>query len=196
MNTEQERAAFEAACRKHAEESGYDGHERLERNGDGYADPHTQAAWWGWREGLAALQSQDEDIFSPTSLTGLSKDELIRQLQWALNYWMPNIADDGTPDGERAAREAYLLLGIQAPVGREEENTPTYWERVSNLQSRDREDVKRPVLDSIVDEIHRRADKEWADDGYDFEVTITADEYKALCEEEKAIDRARRAEGE
>lgn len=86
----------------------------------------------------AALQSQDEDIFSPTSLTGLSKDELIRQLQWALNYWMPNIADDGTPDGERAAREAYLLLGMQAPVGRKEENTPTYWERVSDLQSQDR----------------------------------------------------------
>lgn len=61
MNIEQERAAFEAACRKHAEESGYDGHERLERNGDGYADPHTQAAWWGWREGRAALQSQDRE---------------------------------------------------------------------------------------------------------------------------------------
>ncbi len=64
------------------------------------------------------------------------------------------------------------------------------------LQSQYRKDVKRPVLDRIVDEIHRRADKEWADNGYDFEVTITADEYKALCEEEKAIDRAHRIEGD
>lgn len=43
---------------------------------------------------------------------------------------------------------------------------------------------ERPVLESIIAEIHRRAEKEWAGDGYDFEVTITADEYKALCEEE------------
>ena len=64
------------------------------------------------------------------------------------------------------------------------------------LQSQDREAVKRPVLDGIVDEIHRRADKEWADNGYDFEVTISADEYRALCEEEKSIDHARRVEGE
>lgn len=66
----------------------------------------------------------------------------------------------------------------------------------ADLQAQDREAVKRPVLDSIVDEIHRRADKEWADDGYDFEVTITADDYKALCKEERVIDHARRIEEE
>lgn len=43
---------------------------------------------------------------------------------------------------------------------------------------------KTPVLDSIVDEIHRRADKEWALEGYDFTVTISAEDYKSLCEEE------------
>lgn len=137
MNTEQLRAEFEAWTDNHYYLS--------ELNNiyldDDYVDPEMQAAWEGYQAGRAALQSQDEDIFSPTSLTGLSKDELIRQLQWALNYWMPNIADDGTPDGERAAREAYLLLGMQAPVGRKEENTPTYWERVSDLQSQDRDDV-------------------------------------------------------
>lgn len=42
-----------------------------------------------------------------------------------------------------------------------------------------------PVLDAILDEIHRRADKEWASEGYDFTVTISAEDYKALCEEEK-----------
>lgn len=43
---------------------------------------------------------------------------------------------------------------------------------------------ERPVLESIIAEIHRRADKEWAREGHDFAVWITADEYKALCEEE------------
>lgn len=41
-----------------------------------------------------------------------------------------------------------------------------------------------PVRDSIIYEIHRRADKEWAADGHDFTVTITAEEYAALCKEE------------
>jgi hypothetical protein len=44
--------------------------------------------------------------------------------------------------------------------------------------------MNTPVLNSIVYEIHRRADKEWAEDGNDFTVTITAEEYKALCKEE------------
>lgn len=56
--------------------------------------------------------------------------------------------------------------------------------------------TKRPVLDSILYEIHRRADKEWADDGYDFTVTISADEYKQLCAEEDSIDAARAAIGD
>lgn len=50
------RAAFEAACAQHAEDAGYEGHERLARDGAGYADSHTQAAWWGW---CAALQSPE-----------------------------------------------------------------------------------------------------------------------------------------
>lgn len=90
-----------------------------------------------------ALQSQDEDLFSPTSLTGLSRDELIRQLQWALDYWMPAIASEDTPDGNRSARDARLLMGMKQPTGREEENTPAYWEKVKALQSQDREDAER-----------------------------------------------------
>lgn len=42
-----------------------------------------------------------------------------------------------------------------------------------------------PVLDSIVEEIHRRAAKEGGDEGHDFTVTITGDEYLFLCEEEQ-----------
>ena len=57
-----------------------------------------------------------------------------------------------------------------------------------------RVDADRPILDGIVYEIHRRADKEWADDGYDFTVTISADEYKSLCEEEARNDAARQKE--
>lgn len=49
-----------------------------------------------------------------------------------------------------------------------------------------------PVLDSIVDEIHRRADKEWAADGYDFTVTITAEEYEELCQEEEQAQKGER----
>ena len=61
IDIEKERADFEAACRQHAKDAGYDDSERLERDGDGYADPATQAAWWGWREGRTALQSQDRE---------------------------------------------------------------------------------------------------------------------------------------
>src|SRR5690606_27226404 len=63
MNTEHERIKFEAACHRHAEEAGHEGAAKLERDGDGYADPATQAAWWGWREGRAALQSQPTESF-------------------------------------------------------------------------------------------------------------------------------------
>lgn len=41
-----------------------------------------------------------------------------------------------------------------------------------------------PVRDSIIEEIHRRASKEGAIDGCDFTVTITAEEYAELCQEE------------
>jgi|SRR5690625_1288120 len=54
--TDTTRSAFESACRQHAEDAGYEGRERLARDGDGYADPHTQAAWWGW---CASLQSPE-----------------------------------------------------------------------------------------------------------------------------------------
>lgn len=64
MSTETTRAAFEASCIQHAEEAGYEGYARLERDGDGYADPHTQAAWWGWREALQpttqSLETSDD----------------------------------------------------------------------------------------------------------------------------------------
>lgn len=64
MNThdiEQHRPAFEAACRAHAEEAGYDGMGDLTRDGDGYADPATQAAWWGWRQG-SGRQGRGEPV--------------------------------------------------------------------------------------------------------------------------------------
>lgn len=61
MNTEQERAEFEAASRKHSEKAGYDPDcVDFIRDGEGYANPARQAAWWGWRE-RAALQSQQQD---------------------------------------------------------------------------------------------------------------------------------------
>lgn len=177
MNTEQLRAEFETWAQNSFE---------LHRHSAGeYSSNFTQTAWAAW-QARAALQSQDEDIFSPTSLTGLSKDELIRQLQWALNYWMPNIADDGTPDGERAAREAYLLLGMQAPVGREEENTPTYWERVSDLQSQDREDA---LVQAIQEAIALLGPEAPSCSGCEYEWN------HALRVLHEAIDHARRIEG-
>lgn len=57
-------------------------------------------------------------------------------------------------------------------------------------------DAETPVLDGIVYEIHRRAGKEWAADGYDFTVTISADEYKALCEEGSRFAARRATKGE
>lgn len=62
MNTEHERIKFEAACHRHAEEAGHEGAAKLERDGDGYADPATQAAWWGWREGRAALLAERDAL--------------------------------------------------------------------------------------------------------------------------------------
>lgn len=62
IDIEKERADFEAACRQHAEDAGYDDSERLERDGDGYADTHTQAAWWAWQI-RAAMQSQPTEAF-------------------------------------------------------------------------------------------------------------------------------------
>ncbi len=62
MNNEQERADFEAACRGHVDDAGYDEEAlNLTRDGDGYIDKAIQAAWWGWREGRASLQSQDRE---------------------------------------------------------------------------------------------------------------------------------------
>lgn len=37
--------------------------------------------------------------------------EEIERLQRALWYWMPAIAGDGTPEGERAAEDGALLIG-------------------------------------------------------------------------------------
>lgn len=42
---------------------------------------------------------------------------------------------------------------------------------------------KSEALDSILYEIHRRAEKEWADDGNDFTVTISNEDYKNLVED-------------
>lgn len=62
MYFEKDREEFEDACRKHAEEAGYDP-DVLDfiRDGEGYANPARQAAWWGWREGRANLKSQDRE---------------------------------------------------------------------------------------------------------------------------------------
>lgn len=48
MNIEQHRPAFGAALNAHAEEAGHEDMGDLTRDGDGYADPATPAAWWGW----------------------------------------------------------------------------------------------------------------------------------------------------
>lgn len=39
------------------------------------------------------------------------------------------------------------------------------------------------TLENILYEIHRRADKEWAADGYDFNVTISSEDYKQLVKD-------------
>lgn len=42
---------------------------------------------------------------------------------------------------------------------------------------------KSEALDNILNEIHRRAEKEWADDSNDFTVTISSEDYKNLVED-------------
>lgn len=39
--------------------------------------------------------------------------EVIRELQKALFYWMPSIAGEDSPAGQKAAEHAYLLYGVQ-----------------------------------------------------------------------------------
>lgn len=134
-----------------------------------------------------------------TVMSEISTDHHQHFFNNAGNFRMENIEQEHT-DFEawyrhhHGDRDVYVLDESGEYADKQVQGAFNVWQARAALQSQDREDVKRPVLDSIVDEIHRRADKEWADDGYDFEVTITADEYKALCEEEKAIDHARRIE--
>lgn len=53
MNQQDQRAAFEAACRQDAEEAGYDDSSlNLTRDGEGYVDKPTQAAWWAWNAAI------------------------------------------------------------------------------------------------------------------------------------------------
>lgn len=56
MNTEQERADFEAWAKA-------DGYEDFERFGEGYAHPELREAWRGYQAGRAALQSQPTEAF-------------------------------------------------------------------------------------------------------------------------------------
>lgn len=143
---------------------------RDEKHGVCFYNGERNSYWIGYQAGRAALQSHDSEVW------------LNRLISLAVSYGDSRhfeVEADDKRDAACRSAQAFKNLIDHARA----------------LQSQDREDVKRPVLDSIVDEIHRRADKEWADDGYDFEVTITADEYKALCEEEKAIDHARSVEG-
>src|SRR5690625_7528741 len=56
MTTETIRAEFEAAMIKHGEDAGYDESDmKPVRDGEGYAESHTQAAWWAWQ---AAFESE------------------------------------------------------------------------------------------------------------------------------------------
>lgn len=199
MNTEQERADFEAWL-----------------EGSIYSDDSESFhadLWNAYQAGRAALQSHDSEVW------------LNRLISLAVSYGDSRHfeveADDKRDAACRSAQafknlidharalqsqatEAFPCRIVEADFetgtvtlemhGKYTVSSGQKYLCDAPLQSQDRGDVKRPVLDSIVDEIHRRADKEWADDGYDFEVTITTDEYKALCEEEKAIDNARRVE--
>jgi hypothetical protein len=131
-----ERAAFEKALRRRAPNVML---HRVDMAGSSrigeYCRAEIEACWrlWNDRAALAAQAEVKKDdigaFFSPENMTGLSQGELIRQLQWALCYWMPHIAGDASPDGERCARDAALLYGMKIPVGLEDENTPTYWEK-------------------------------------------------------------------
>lgn len=86
-------------------------------------------------------------------------------------------------DDERYVR--YLTEEELAEVARRS----NAWEEMASATNSAMKE--RPVLESIIAEIHRRADKEWAREGHDFAVWITAEEYKALCEEEGEKDERR-----
>ena len=60
LDLEQYRAAFERLCRQNTLAAGDDASAcKFEHNADGsYQDVTTQAAWWGYREGLKAALAQ------------------------------------------------------------------------------------------------------------------------------------------
>ncbi|MDC8803882.1 hypothetical protein PRZ61_10590 [Halomonas pacifica] len=47
--------------------------------------------------------------------------------------------------------------------------------------------TKAPATYEILEEIHRRASKEWGDQGHDFTVTITGEEYAAFEAEQESL---------
>src|SRR5690625_121426 len=59
MTTETIRAEFEASMIKHGEDAGYDESDmKPVRDGEGYAESHTQAAWWAWQAGIEHAETQ------------------------------------------------------------------------------------------------------------------------------------------
>lgn len=117
MNTEHERIKFEAACHRHAEEAGYEGAAKLERDGDGYADPATQAAWWGWREGRAALQSQErEDGFSDGVLLALQMMTSAGYAGSHLHFELIKTAGLEKIVRRALQEEMWELAGLDAPM--------------------------------------------------------------------------------
>lgn len=55
--------------------------------------------------------------------------DLVEKLQRALMFWMPAIAGSGTEAGERAAADAYLLVGYAGPFEKSAEDRK--WVRAS-----------------------------------------------------------------
>lgn len=83
MSNSKVREEFEAACRKHAEDAGFDeydyGFERSSEDSGCYADSHTQAAWWAWqasREALVIALPREVSLRSPTEVRDMIKHHI------------------------------------------------------------------------------------------------------------------------
>jgi len=82
----------------------------------------------------AALSALDKAATLKADLAALREQvaeerDLVEKLQRALMFWMPAIAGSGTEAGERAAADAYLLVGYAGPFEKSAEDRK--WVRAS-----------------------------------------------------------------
>jgi hypothetical protein len=75
--------------------------ERAESEGPEFEDGPDESGFKGPRPWNGFSQSAEQD-----------NREIIRELQKALFYWMPRIAGEDSPAGQKAAEHSYLLVGL------------------------------------------------------------------------------------